>query len=282
MDPINIPDELLRDARTGKNIIFNTSEYKGLGDGFQPGDEVKADINGHKIADWLRPYFARPKDAQKKAKKKYAEVVTPPWLVCYMLNQYERETFGQEIMFSCDPESKTYGRIPMVNILSRYIDLTGCEIACGEAPFITTRYDLKTGDRIELGRRCGILDRKLALVRMWVYAEDAIPYFAFKCLRSTYGYELRGDALAIARWNVYQTFEATFIASLGRILRPEERAEAIDIIAKNIYQYDGRQYGLRDFKKTRGKTQVQDYHEYVQLPTLDEDGMPEPLNPPLP
>ena len=40
-------------------------------------------------------------------------------------------------------------------------DKTYLEIACGEAPFITSRYDAATGNTIPLEERVGILDRKL-------------------------------------------------------------------------------------------------------------------------
>ncbi|MBQ3451568.1 MAG: hypothetical protein IJG32_04830, partial [Selenomonadaceae bacterium] len=41
------------------------------------------------------------------------------------------------------------------------IDSTWLEIACGEAPFITNRYDAETGEKISPECRVGILDRKL-------------------------------------------------------------------------------------------------------------------------
>ena len=43
----------------------------------------------------------------------------------------------------------------------RFIDLRWLELACGEAPFIVTRYDSITGDIIPVDKRVGFLDRKL-------------------------------------------------------------------------------------------------------------------------
>ena len=42
-----------------------------------------------------------------------------------------------------------------------YIDRIWLEITCGEAPFIANRYEMESGDLIDLPDRTGFLDRKL-------------------------------------------------------------------------------------------------------------------------
>ena len=54
----------------------------------------------------------------------------------------------------------------MVNALDDgQIDSRWLEIACGEAPFITNRYDAESGIIIARNQRAGILDRKLNLTK---------------------------------------------------------------------------------------------------------------------
>ena len=38
------------------------------------------------------------------------------------------------------------------------------EVSCGEAPYITSRYDTVSGDYIEVPDRIGLLDRKLRVI----------------------------------------------------------------------------------------------------------------------
>ncbi len=45
-----------------------------------------------------------------------------------------------------------------------YIDTKYLEITCGEAPFITSRYDAATGEELDEPVRMGVLDRKLRVV----------------------------------------------------------------------------------------------------------------------
>ena len=45
-----------------------------------------------------------------------------------------------------------------------YVDQTRLEITCGEAPFVTSRYNPTDGNFIEVKDRIGFLDRKLRVV----------------------------------------------------------------------------------------------------------------------
>lgn len=59
------------------------------------------------------------------------------------------------------------------------LDSTWLEIACGEAPFITNRYDAESGEIIPHDERTGILDRKLRNVKKFFRSQARRP----KCLR---------------------------------------------------------------------------------------------------
>ncbi len=100
------------------------------------------------------------------------------------------------------------------------------EVACGEAPFITNRYDAVTGEAVTFDKRVGILDRKLRAIH-----GDKISQ-ALRAVQSVYGYELQGDSLLIARANVLLTF-VEFARPSAAMLN-----EAAQIVAQNFWQMD--------------------------------------------
>ena len=106
------------------------------------------------------------------------------------------------------------------------IDSRWLEIACGEAPFLTNRYDAETGEEIPINQRVGILDRKLRNAKNLDEAKRAV--------KSIYGYELQGDSLLIARANILLTF-AECIENFSE----SDLAEVAEIIAWNLFQFDG-------------------------------------------
>ncbi|MBE8952804.1 MAG: Eco57I restriction-modification methylase domain-containing protein [Quinella sp. 1Q7] len=106
------------------------------------------------------------------------------------------------------------------------LDSRWLEVACGEAPFITNRYDAVTGEAVTFDKRVGILDRKLRAIH-----GDKIPQ-ALRAVQSVYGYELQGDSLLIARANVLLTF-AEFAKPSAAMLN-----EAAQIVAQNFWQMD--------------------------------------------
>ena len=105
------------------------------------------------------------------------------------------------------------------------IDSRWLEIACGEAPFITNRYDAESGEIIPPNYRAGILDRKLRRAKNFFEASRAV--------QSVYGCELQADSLLIARANVLLT-AAEFINDYSAA----ELAELAEIITKNFCLLD--------------------------------------------
>ena len=86
-----------------------------------------------------------------------------------------------------------------------YVDSRRLEITCGEAPYLVNRYDVATGEEIPVEQRSGILDRKLRVVDENAPSEKEWLKWAFRAFEATYGYELQGDNLVIARVNVFMT-----------------------------------------------------------------------------
>ncbi len=152
--------------------------------------------------------------AQKSDDEKFfrtrsiAEVFTPARVVKQMVDAFELE----KIFWQNRVDSKCL------------------EAACGEAPFITTRYDAESGEEIPLNRRVGILDRKFQAISD-VFDKN---FWATRAVQSCYGYELQPDNLLIARANVLLSF-VEFVEDFS----DEEIREVAEIISKNFWLMDG-------------------------------------------
>lgn len=174
--PERVIVELLKDRTTGRNILWSA-------DG---GDEITLyDV------DSIRPRVYKRLEEQKDRTKKRAEVFTPVKVVKQM-NDFLCDEAKDELLYS-----------------------TTCEITCGEAPFITSRYDTTTGEEIPIENRVGLLDRKLKLAR-----RDEIE----RVVKTVYGFEFQGDNLLIARVNIWRTIAEYTIESL------------VDVICWNFWQ----------------------------------------------
>lgn len=113
------------------------------------------------------------------------------------------------------------------------------EIACGEAPFLVSRYDVLTGEILPIENRTGMLDRKLRAVNENTADETDWLKWAVRAFQATYGYEFQGDNLLIARINLLMTFEEYLYKRWRRKPTEAEYRTITNIIAWNIWQMDG-------------------------------------------
>ena len=152
---------LLTDRTTGKNILLATDSYQ------KHSHEQALDIQLLQEID-IKPRILKSLEDQKSRSKKKAEVYTPAWVICEMLNMIDREWFGYDAFNTMSDKAWTVrgDRItsPAGKSWKDYITSTRLEITCGEAPFIVSRYDAASGERIEIKDRIGMLDRKLRIV----------------------------------------------------------------------------------------------------------------------
>ena len=68
------------------------------------------------------------------------------------------------------------------------------------------RYDSITGEVIPVEERVGFLDRKLQRIVREVESEQEFIDWAKRAYQSTYGYELQGDSLLLAREKLLLSF----------------------------------------------------------------------------
>lgn len=238
-------DILLTDKSTKKNIIWATDSYKEFGHGF--ADKEQIDLNLLlKHADIIKPRIQKSLEAQAARTRKKAEVFTPAWLCNQMNNYCDAEWFGRKDVFNIENEDHTWTVIqepiefPKKKTWKHYIDSRRLEITCGEAPYLVSRYDVSTGERIEpLEYRIGLVDRKMRVVNENATDYDEWLKWALRAFEATYGYEYQGDNLLIARVNLLLTFIDYYKRRWEK--DPDEKLlrQVANKIVWNIWQMDG-------------------------------------------
>lgn len=244
IDKIDLPilKILLSDRTTGKNIIWATDSYKHLGSAYERDKQIFPEQIQH--TNLIEPRIQKALEVQKERTKKNAEVFTPAWICNQMNNQIDKnwlkdgESFNQETEkgWKTNPEKiDSLGRSEW----SRYVKSKVLEITCGEAPFLVSRYDSSTGEKIEVQNRIGLLDRKLRIITERTKSQTAWYDHAKEALRSVYGYEFQGDSLLIGRLNVFLTIKETMQAIWNVELSPKQQKVIAEIISWNLFQMDG-------------------------------------------
>ena len=237
---------LLIDKTTGRNITWSSDSYIGIG--YQPSDEITVNSLSGFGAIVLQSRVAKSLAMQKSRTKTKAEVFTPAWVCNKMNNDLDAVWFGRPDVFNVVSEdSRTWITTTEKIVFGKgrrnswqgYVDSRRMEITCGEAPFITSRYDAFTGEWIELKNRIGMLDRKLRVVAENV--ETAADYikWSIRALQSIYGYEYQGDNLLIGRINMLMSWSENVDAFCGRLPNKSEIKKAANVIAWNLWQMDG-------------------------------------------
>ncbi len=213
---------LLKDRSTGRNIIWASNVFVDKGESYAPSDEILlGDITGDN-AGLIRTRASKAKEAQTALTRAHAEVFTPTWIVKKMVDA------ADDAWWDAHPDAtwQDYVRSPRL------------EITCGEAPYLTSRYDAADGTPIPVDERVGILDRKLRLIGENTANQRKWAMWALIALKSTYGYEYQGDNLLIARANILATVEE-FAASAGYELKAWSYRQIVNVISWNLWQMDG-------------------------------------------
>ena len=237
---------LLIDHTTKKNIFWATDIYEPqYGNRYSFKSQIKPELitgsNGHII----KPRISKSKKVQQDRIKDKAEVFTPAWICNKQNNLIDNDWFGRPDVFNIEKDDNTWVattapiEFPENKSWIDYVRELRLEIACGEAPYLVSRYDITTGKKIKLKDRIGLLDRKIRIVNENAATDEdwlAMVKWAYK---STYGYEWQGDNLLLARENLLFTFIDYYDARFGKEPDIEILKEIADIISWNIWQMDG-------------------------------------------
>lgn len=242
-------DILLYDHTTGNNLIWATDNYRDLGEGYQFNDHILPEKitgeNGHVIM----PRVKKEKALQQERSKNMAEVFTPSWVCNSQNNLIDNDWFGFDNVFNSEGISESGKPIwrtneekvkfPKGKTWKDYVREKRIEITCGEAPYITSRYDTTTGEFIEIRDRIGLLDRKLRVINENVIDSGTWLESAQTAYKSIYAYEWQGDSLLLAREAMLFTFIENYFWKFGKEPLPKSIEYVSYIISWNAWQMDG-------------------------------------------
>ena len=243
----NYPDVLellLRDNTTGQNIIWATNSYIDFGNNFKSDKQITQESITGKYEGIIMPRVKKNKDLQKSRAKDMAEIFTPSWVCNKQNNLVDNAWFENEDIFNTETEKSwetNKGKIVFTKgkKWQDYIKDTRLEITCGEAPYLTSRYDTTTGKFIPVKNRIGLLDRKLRVINENVEESRGWLRFAQTAYKNIYGFEWQGDNLLLAREALLYTFIDNYRLKFGK----EPLLKSIQTIAKiiswNVWQMDG-------------------------------------------
>jgi hypothetical protein len=240
---------LLKDHTTQKNIFWATKNYEHLGDQYSGNAFILPELITGENGNVIMPRVHKDKILQQARSKEMAEVFTPSWICNAQNNLIDNAWFGREGVFNkeytisggsptweTNPAKITF---PKGKTWRTYVKDTRLEIACGEAPYITSRYDSTTGEFVPIHNRIGILDRKLRVISENVDASGEWLKAAQTAYKSTYAFEWQGDSLLLAR----EAMLATFIENYSVKFHKEPLLRSIQyiayIISWNVWQMDG-------------------------------------------
>ena len=237
---------LLEDKTTKKNIIWATNDYyEQYFDGYEAYQEIRVDSVSGIFGKIIQPRIAKDKSKQIERTKNHAEVFTPSWICNKQNNLVDAAWFGRENVFNKEDGSSWITNKEKIcfeqkgKTWQKYVDAKRLEIACGEAPYIVSRYDHATGQAIDIENRIGLLDRKLRVVCENSASCEEWLKWSLRAVQSVYGYEYQGDNVLLARENILYTY-----IDFYRLFTKNEPSEKLllqiaNVIAWNIWQMDG-------------------------------------------
>ncbi|MBO4857532.1 MAG: restriction endonuclease subunit M [Treponema sp.] len=239
---------LLLDRTTGKNILWATNDYFPI--------DSKSQIYLYQItgshSDRIKPRIQKHKEEQQSRTRNKAEVFTPSWICNAQNNLVDDAWFEKQNVFNItdeDSDSKKWIATKDKILFSTdieshktwqdYVKLSRLEITCGEAPYLVSRYDTVSGKNIKLFDRIGLLDRKMRVICENVSDKSDFMLWTQIAYQNTYGFELQGDNLLLARVNLLISFNEYTKHFLKRDPTEEEQKRIAEIISWNLWQMDG-------------------------------------------
>ncbi len=254
----DILQTLLLDRTTGRNIYWATDDYAERGDGFTFYDEITIDNITGFFSRTVQPRVLKTSKNQRDRSKNMAEVFTPAWVCNAQNNLIDEKWFGRKNVFN-KPKKSGHNWVPVKDRIvfpkgkdwRDYVKANRMEMACGEAPYICSRFDATTGEFFkDLSMRVGLLDRKLRIVSENTTEQrakdktSAWRVWAQKAYQATYGFEFQGDNLLLAREAMLWSYREYYKERWGKYPLANALKKIAEIISWNIWQMDGLTYGL--------------------------------------
>ncbi len=259
---------LLKDKSSGQNLIWATDTYAWRGIGFDPQDYITVKAITGLRGNIIKPRTEKSQKEQRQRIKNKAEVFTPSWVCNRQNNLVDNAWFGRVNVFNIETAqgwqtNRDKIAFPTIDVKTwqDYVKANRLEITCGEAPYLTSRYDTVSGKFIELPNRIGLLDRKLRIVSENTNEESEWMKWAVIAYQSIYGFDFQGDNVLIARENLLFSFIDAYIAKFDVSPKNEYLIKIAKILAWNIWQMDGLKYVIPYSCKPKISRQVSLFDE---------------------
>ena len=237
---------LLRDHTPGRNVFWATHDYEALGSGYDYHSEILPELITGEHGMVIRPRVLKSKENQTDRAKGMAEVFTPSWVCNAQNNLVDEAWFGRKDVFNVENATNhtwqsNPNRIefPLGKTWKDYVRATRMEMACGEAPYLVSRYDATTGKAIPIEQRIGLLDRKLRVVSENVDDSGEWLDWVQTAYKNIYAFEWQGDNLLLAREALLWTFIEYYQAKFGKSPLLKSINNIAYIISWNLWQMDG-------------------------------------------
>ncbi len=235
---------LLKDHSSNKNIIWAIDDYKIYGNNFSASDYITIESITGKNGNIIKPRTEKSKEEQVIRIRQKAEVFTPSWICNAQNNLIDNDWFKSNTVFNKEIDkgwitNNQKVKFPNGKTWQEYVKLVRMEITCGEAPYLTSRYDSTTGEYIEPKDRIGLLDRKLRVISENISIEQLWIEWAIVAVQNIYGYDWQGDNVLLARENVLYAVLEYFEYKFNKTLPTNIIKELSEIVSWNIWQMDG-------------------------------------------
>ena len=208
-----------------RNIIWANDNYiEQDATLYAPTAQIKSQLILGDNCDLIRSRAQKTASMQKQRTKSNAEVFTPIRII-------EMQNSAVETEYLTDD-------------LETYTKRKWLEITCGEAPYMTSRYDMVSGESIPLSKRVGFIDKKLDRISKEVFDKAEWQRLVELAYKSSYGFEWNGDSLFIARENLLLTYNDYYIDKWNEPPTHGLLEEIAIIISFNVFQMDGLTYTI--------------------------------------
>lgn len=237
---------LLKDNSSKCNIIWATDIYAEYGTEYASNAQITIPLISGINGEVIKPRVNKNKEEQLLRVRDKAEVFTPSWICNKQNNLVDNAWFGIDDIFNTETQNGWETQKKSIPFPTKegktwqdYIKDIRLEVACGEAPYLISRYDTITGTVIPIHKRIGLLDRKLRVVSENTSDEKEWHEWAIVAFQSIYGYEWQGDNLLLARENLLYTFIDYYNEKFREIPPSEYSVIIAKIISWNIWQMNG-------------------------------------------
>ena len=257
---IELLNILLKDNSSNNNIIWATTDYEQNGMGFEFESEITINKITEKYKNLIKPRSKKSKIEKDARSRNNAEVFTPSWICNEQNNLVDEAWFDKKNVFNVSLEKKwitNYDKIKFgKNKWQDYVKSTRIEIACGEAPYLVSRYDTVTGKAIKVEDRIGLLDRKLRIVSE--NNDDEFEWIKWSTIavKNIYGFDWQGDNVLLARENLLYTYIDYYYYKFNKKPNIELIKNIANIISWNIWQMDGIKYVIPNSCKNEKLTEI--------------------------